>query len=151
MLKRSITYTNFNDVEVTEDFYFNISKSEIAEMELGRIPGGSFGSYMQRIVDAKDISAMIVEFKNLLLLSYGRKSEDGRSFMKNDQIRAEFEASPAYDLMFIEFATDAEKAYQFIEGVLPKDVVADINRDDVKAKYVAATTATTPTTPSQES
>jgi len=143
MLKRPITYTNFNGVEITEDFYFNLSKAEITEMELTG-PGGSFGDYMQRIVNAKNVAAMLVEFKKLLMLSYGRKSEDGKSFMKSDEIRSEFEGSPAYDILFMEFATDTEKAYQFIEAILPADVVGSVKKEDIQAKYIAATTGSTP-------
>jgi hypothetical protein len=118
MLKQSITYTDFNDTTRTEDFYFNLSKAEVAELELG-VKGG-LSETLKRIVAEEDSSAIIEHFKKIILLAVGQKSADGRVFMKNETIRSEFANSNAYSELFMLLATNAEEAAKFINGILPK-------------------------------
>ena len=118
MLKKVISYEDFNGVEQSELFYFNLSKSELAEMEL-TMPGG-MGSYIDKIVQAKEIPELARLFKKLILQSYGVKSEDGKKFIKNEQLRDEFECSAAYDVLFMELISDADKASEFCNGILPE-------------------------------
>lgn len=119
MLKKTITYQDFNGVERTEDFYFNLNKAEVAEMEM-KTPGG-YAEMLQRIAKAQDGKSIIEEFKKLVLESYGVKSPDGRRFIKNDALREEFEQTNAYPEIFMELATDAEKASEFVNGIMPKE------------------------------
>ena len=88
MLKKVITYTDYNGVERTEEFLFNLSKAELMEMEMGT--AGGLSSMIQGIVDSKDIPAIVDIFKKLLLKAYGKKSPDGRRFIKSDEISQEF-------------------------------------------------------------
>ena len=120
MLKKTITYTDYNGVERTEDFYFNLSKAEIAEMEL-EIPGG-MAANLKQITEAKDTPSLIKIFKNLILRSYGVKSSDGERFIKNQQVREEFEQSEAYSELFMELATNADSAAEFVNGIIPADL-----------------------------
>lgn len=124
MLKRDITYTDFNDNQVTETFYFNVSKSELVELEYSYKEG--FGEALQRIIKTEDKGEIIATFKKLVLIAYGEKSEDGKKFIKNDELRAEFVQSAAYDALFMELAVDDKKAAEFIQGVLPKDLSAEV-------------------------
>ena len=117
MLKKTITYTNYNGVEVTEDFYFNLSKAEVMEMELSK--DGGLAEQLQRIIDAQDAPAIIKEFKDFVLKSYGEKSPDGKRFMKNDEIRDNFAATEAYSIIFMEIATNTDAATSFVNGVIP--------------------------------
>jgi cation transport regulator ChaB len=121
MLKRTITYTDYNGVERTEDFYFNLTQAEISEMELSH--DGGLTAMIDRIVKAKDQSQIIKVFKTLLLSAYGQKSEDGRRFIKNDAVREEFAQTEAYSIIFMELATDDQKADEFIKGIMPKTAV----------------------------
>lgn len=121
MLKKTITYQDFNGVERTEDFYFNLNKAEVAEMELST-PGG-YAEMLQRIARAQDGRSIIKEFKKLVLDSYGIKSADGRRFIKNDTLREEFEQTNAYPIIFMELATDADKAAEFVNGIMPNEAV----------------------------
>lgn len=120
MLKRNITYTDYNDNRVTETFYFNLTKSELIEMEMG-IDGG-FGEHLQRIVKAQNGPALIAEFKKLILSSYGVKSDDGKRFMKSPELQKEFAETAAYNELFLELAGDENAATVFIEGIMPKDM-----------------------------
>jgi len=129
MLKKAIKYKNLNDEEVEEDFYFNLSSAELLEMELVH-EGGSFGDYMKRIVASKDKGKLITEFKNLILLAYGEKSEDGRHFVKSPDISHMFTMCPAYSVLFMELSTDEKKALDFVRGILPDDLQGDIPDQD---------------------
>lgn len=120
MLKKTITYTDFNDVERTEDFYFNLTKAEVMEMEMSTT--GGLAEMIQRIVAAQDAPAIIKIFKDLLLKAYGEKSPDGKRFVKSQELRDAFEQTEAYSILFMELATDDKKAAEFINGIVPVDV-----------------------------
>lgn len=120
MLKKTITYTDYNGVERKEDFYFNLTKAEITEMELGTV--GGLVETLQKIIDAKDAPSIIRCFKDLVLKSYGEKSADGKRFIKNDEIREAFSQTEAYSILFMELATNAEEASKFVNGIIPSDL-----------------------------
>ena len=120
MLKKTISYTDYDGNQRTEDFYFNLSKAEITEMELSM--EGGMRAYIQRIIAAKSQLELVKLFKDVVLKSYGKKSADGRLFMKNDAIRAEFEAHPAYSMIYMDLVTDETKASAFVNGIMPADM-----------------------------
>ena len=120
MIKKTITYTDYNDVERTEDFYFNLSKAELIEMEA--TTNGGLSEKIKKIVAANDTSAILKEFKDLVLKAYGEKSEDGKRFIKNDEIREAFSQTEAYSIIFMELATDEAAAAAFVNGIVPADV-----------------------------
>lgn len=118
MLKKTVTYTDYNGVERTEDFYFNLTRSELMEMHL--TTEGGMDEKINSIIKAKSQPELEKLFKEILLKSYGKKSPDGRLFMKNDEIRAEFEASPVYDELYMKLFTDENTAADFVNGVIPQ-------------------------------
>jgi hypothetical protein len=120
MLKKTITYTDYNDNERTEDFYFNLSKAELMEMEMGTT--GGMTEMVKRLVASQDTAAIVKIFKDLVLKAYGQKSLDGKRFIKNDELRDEFSQTEAYSILFMELATDADAAAKFINGIIPVDV-----------------------------
>ena len=122
MLKKTITYKDYNDNERTEDFYFNLSKAELMEMEMG--VSGGLAEMIQRIVSAQDAPSIIKIFKDLILKAYGVKSADGKRFEKTEKLSAEFAQTEAYSILFMELATDADAAAAFVNGIMPADVVA---------------------------
>lgn len=117
MLKKKITYTDYNGTERTEDFYFNLTKAEIMEMELGT--SGGLAEMIQRIVDAQDAPSIIKVFKDLILKAYGEKSPDGKRFIKSKEISESFSQTEAYSQLFMELATDSVAAAEFVNGIMP--------------------------------
>ena len=117
MLKLTRTYTDYNGLSRTEDFYFNLTQAEVTEMELS-VDGGLV-EMINRIVAAKDGKQIIALFKDIVLRSYGEKSPDGRRFIKTPEIRDAFAQTEAYSDLFMELATDAKKAAEFVSGIVP--------------------------------
>jgi len=128
MLKREITFEDFNGEKVTETLWFHLSKSEMIEMDANH--EGGLEATIKRIMKTNDRQGLVREFQNLLLLAYGQKSEDGRKFIKSDALREEFKQTAAYDAMFMELATDDKAAANFMKGILPKDMAAEVARLD---------------------
>ena len=120
MIKKTITYTDFNGNERTEDFYFNLTKAEITKMELST--KGGLAEMIQRIVAAQDTPAIIEVFEDLIKRSYGVKTPDGRGFSKKFEDLDAFMATEAYSQLFMELATDADAAAKFVNGVVPADM-----------------------------
>ena len=120
MIKETITYTDYNNVERTEDFYFNLTKAEIMEMEMST--KGGLAETIQRIVAAQDQPAIIKIFKDLIIKAYGVKSLDGKRFIKNEEVVNEFVQTEAYSQMFMKLATDADAAAKFVNGIVPADM-----------------------------
>lgn len=117
MIKWKIKYTDYNGEAQEEDFYFNLSKAEVMEMDLNA--NGAYSEYLQRIVDTRDGKKIAEEFKNLILKSYGEKSPDGRRFIKSEDKTQEFMQTEAYSELYIQLATEEGAADKFITGILP--------------------------------
>lgn len=125
MLKKSITYKNFDNETVTEDFYFNMTKAELVELELSE--RGGLGDTLKAIVDSKDGAKIIEYFKKIILLSYGERSEDGRRFIKSPELASSFSHTEAYSELFMELATDANVAAAFVAGIMPSDLAEEVS------------------------
>lgn len=119
MLKKTVTYEDYNGVERTEDFYFNMSEAEVMEMEMS-INGG-LSTMIDRIVAAQDSATLIKIFKDMVLRAYGVKSDDGRRFIKNQEVRDNFAQTEAYSIIFMELVTNAEAAAKFVNGIIPQN------------------------------
>lgn len=121
MLKHTITYEDFSGETVTEDFYFNLTKAETAEMELATT--GGMSKYLQDIVQKEDVAKIMAAFKEILLRSVGRRSPDGRRFFKSKEITEDFLSSGAYSVLFMQLMTDAEFSANFVNKIMPQDLV----------------------------
>ena len=121
MLKKEITYTDFDGNERTETFYFNFTQAEIAEMELTH-PGG-FANHIKRIIAASEYPVIVKLFKDIILKSYGEKDETGRRFVKSKEMAEAFSQTAAYSKLFIELATDDQAAADFVNAILPKELM----------------------------
>lgn len=117
MIKKTVTYTDYNGVERTEDFYFNLSKAEVTEMELS-VDGG-LAQMLENIVNSKDNKEIIRMFKEIVLKAYGEKSPDGRRFIKNKELSDAFSQTEAYSEIFMELALNEQAAIDFVNGILP--------------------------------
>jgi len=118
MLCKTIKFEDWNGVEREEDFYFNLSESELMEMEMST--EGGFTSMMLKIIQKKSAPKLMEVFKTLIAKSYGEKSDDGRRFVKTKELADEFMQTPAYDSLFMELVTNADAASSFINGIVPK-------------------------------
>ena len=129
MIKETIIYNDYNGTERKEDFYFNLTKAEIMEMEMST--KGGLAEMIQRIIAAQDQPAIIKIFKDLIIKSYGVKSADGKRFIKNDEVVEEFVQTEAFSQLFMKLATDSDAAAKFVNGIVPADMakqMAEQNR-----------------------
>ena len=120
MLKKTVTYVDYNGVERTEDFYFNLSKAEVAEMELS-VEGG-FSKMLEEIVKSKDNVKIMELFKQMVLKAYGEKSADGKRFVKSKELSEAFSQTEAYSEIFMELALDEKAAAAFVNGIMPANL-----------------------------
>lgn len=118
MLKKTITYTDYDGLERTEEFRFNLTKAELVDMEL--TTAGTFSETMKRIIAEKDIIRIAKLFKELLLKSYGVKSDDGKRFVKSQELSEAFSQTEAYNDLYIELLSNPEEAAKFFAEVAPK-------------------------------
>ena len=125
MIKKVMEYTDYNGNERKETLWFNLSEAELTEMELG-VDGG-LAAYITRISEEQSGPKIIEIFKKIILKAYGVKSDDGRRFIKSEELRNEFEQTEMYSMLFMELATKADKAAEFINGVVPKSVKSSVD------------------------
>ena len=129
MLKKIITYTDYNGVERTEDFYFNISKAELADMQMSEEDG--YDQKLKNIIEANDRKSIYETFKYFIHASYGEKSIDGKRFMKKDPVTGAplyiaFMESEAYSVLFLELIQSDETMAAFINGIMPPDIAQQL-------------------------
>lgn len=125
MLRRDITYTNFDGVEVTDTLYFNLSKSELILWQTSE--NGGLAEKLQKMLNQKDGKLIMQTFYDILLKSYGEKSADGRRFIKSDELSKAFSETPAFDILFSELLSDPEKALLFVRQVMPPEFQAQLD------------------------
>ena len=126
MIKKTITYTDYDGNERTEDFYFNLSKPELIEMQTSE--AGGLEKKIEKISKEQDIKKIIELMKDIIQKSYGVKSDDGKRFIKNQEVLDEFMQSEAYSELCMERATDAKSASNFVEGILPKGLAEEAKK-----------------------
>ncbi|MBQ0057447.1 MAG: hypothetical protein KBT20_07290 [Bacteroidales bacterium] len=131
MVKETITYVDYNGVERTEDYFFNLNKAEVIEMELSSET--SLADRLTTIVNAKNRPAIVKVFKDILFKAYGEKSEDGKRFIKSDELSIAFSQTPAYEQLFMKLATNDVYAADFINKIVP-----EVSESEVAAAKAAA-------------
>lgn len=123
MLKKTITYTDYNGDERTEDFYFNLTKVECMELEFGNFgEGKTLSESISMLMHSNNMGKAIEIIKRFALMAYGVKSPDGKRFIKNDEVREEFEQSPAFEQLYWDLVTNVEQAADFFSGIIPASV-----------------------------
>lgn len=133
MLAKNITYLDFDGKERTETFHFHMMQSEIVEMQVSKEEG--YDEFIKRIMATEDKKELIALFKQIILMSYGVRSEDGRGFTKSPELSEAFSHTEAFSNLFMELATDADAAAKFIEGITPA-----MPKDKLPAKSSKSTT-----------
>lgn len=137
MLKKTITYTDYDGVERTEDFYFNLSKAELMDMEL--LTAGGMEKFINRIIQEQDMERLVELFKSIIHKSVGVKSVDGKRFIKNQEVLDDFIQSEAYSVLYMELISDAGAAADFINGIMPAGLVTDDVKKEVDIQLGIAT------------
>lgn len=127
MLKKTVTCVDYNGVEYTDDYYFNLTKAEIMKMEMG--VAGGLAEKLQKIIATNDAVKIMEFFEELVLKAYGEKSDDGKRFIKSPEISAAFSQTEAYSTIFMELALDAEKAAEFVNGIVPADLAKQLENN----------------------
>lgn len=130
MLKKTITYEDYDGNQRTEDFYFNLTKAELIEYQSST--NGGIEKFIQKVIDARDTKRLIELFKDLICRSYGEKSLDGKRFIKSKELTDEFIQTPAYSELFMELATDSDQASKFVIGLIPKDLAGEVEKEMTK-------------------
>lgn len=138
MLRKNIKYTDYDGNERSEDFFFNLSKAELTEMQLG--VSGGLDQMVAAIVKAQNVPEIIRIFKKIILASYGEKSADGRRFIKTNKdgqpLGNEFAETEAYSVLFTELASDSKAAADFINGIVPSDLeVSEEKQKEIMKQY----------------
>lgn len=130
MYKKTMIYVDYNGVERTEDFYFNLNKAELLELELGT--EGGYEQLLTKIIKTKDQVKLIKIFKDLILMTYGEKSPDGRRFIKSDELRESFMQTEAYSDLFLLLASDDKEAAAFVNGIIPQSLRDQISPEELE-------------------
>jgi hypothetical protein len=120
VLKKTITYKDFNDVEQSDEFHFHLSAEKLLELE-ATLPGG-FEAHVENILKSQDGAQILELFKRLIRYSIGHVSEDGKRFVQNDAITNDFVQTNAYTALFLELGSDADTAAAFFNGIVPQDL-----------------------------
>lgn len=118
MYVKPITYTDYDGVQHTDKFYFNISKAELIEMDASET--GGLTKRLQEIVDANETADIFKRVKSIILKAYGRKSPDGKRFIKSHEMSQEFEQTEAYSELIMEFMQNPKSFEEFMRHTLPK-------------------------------
>lgn len=136
MLKKTIKYTDYNGRERSEDFYFNLSKAEIAEMEL--TTQGGLQNMLSRFIKAEDQPSLFKVFKEFILKTYGERDVDGKRFIKNNgELAKAFVETEAYSELFIELISSPNAMSDFVLAVIPADMAAKMPKDPEELSKIA--------------
>jgi hypothetical protein len=117
MLKKTISYKDYNGVERTETFYFNLSETELTQMEFEK--SGGLAQYIEKIVAAQEAPELMALFNDLIFKSYGEKSLDGKYFKKSKELSENFSQTEAYNELFMELTTNTDAGIAFMNGIMP--------------------------------
>ncbi len=126
MLKKTITFEDLDGNEITEDFYFHMKKSDLVELQVSE--DGGLTNTLRAVIEADDEKTLVSIFKKLILSAYGVRAADGRGFIKNDELRDSFAATDAYSQLFMELATNAASAAEFMNGIMPNSLAKEVDK-----------------------
>lgn len=132
MLKKTVTYEDYDSIVRTEDHYFNLTESELTMMEMSEV--GGYQKRLESMVQSKDSTSMIQVIHDFVKASYGQKSPDGKRFIKSSELYEEFSQTEAYNKIFMELLTDDNAAIEFVIGVLPKSIGAAVREKMLEEK-----------------
>lgn len=132
MYVKQITYTDYNGETRTEPFYFNLNKGELIKIQLSK--NGGYETYLNRLITTENQSEMIEVFDQFIKMSYGVKSDDGKKFIKNQEVLDDFIQSEAYSELITELLTNDKTSADFFNGILPAELIAEITKEVKEGK-----------------
>lgn len=132
MYKKTITYNDFNGNERTETFYFNLTKAELLQMELAQ--EGGMSNLIEKITNAEDVPRLVELFNTIIDKSYGQKSEDGKRFIKSEEVLEAFKQTQAYSDFYTELVTNTDLAVEFVNNIVPKDLINSSNVVSIESR-----------------
>lgn len=130
MYKKTITYVDYDGNKRTEDHWFHLTEAELTMMNMSY--AGGMQKRIDRIISSQNGAEIMRVFQDILRKSYGVKSDDGRRFIKSDEIFTDFEQTEAYSQLFMELCTDSKSAAEFVNNVIPKDLAAKVEKEKEK-------------------
>lgn len=137
MLIKEIKYEDFNGNEVEEKFYFNLSSAELTEWQLS-VDGG-LEQKINKIINSRNVPEIAALFKEIIMMSYGEKSDDGKRFIKSKELTDSFIQTEAYSNLYMELVQDDKAAADFINGIIPKklrDQAENVKKSNPKIEIV---------------
>lgn len=149
MIKKTVTYKDFNDEEQTDELLFHMSKADLIQLQMEE-GGDGFGEYIQQITDAEDSAEVWRIFKKILKMSFGKKSPDGKRFIKTDEQWDEFTSSEAYSTLVMDLMSDPNAMAEFITKLVPQDLDADVAKITATNGAPQAAPAATNTAPPKQ-
>lgn len=136
MYKKTITYEDFLGQERTEEFFFNLTKAEIVEW-LSTNAEYTLDRVLEHMSKKQNVKGLMESVKQLIYMAYGEISIDGRRFIKNQEVKDNFMETNAYSVLFMELATDAKAAAEFVNSIIPKDLAESV--DQIMKEHPGAT------------
>lgn len=136
MLKRVINFKDFEGNPISREYRFHMSEAELMELEMSE--NGGWDSMVKQAANTQDGPKLIEIFKKMILLSYGEISTDDVSFIKvrdGHKLAEDFMQTNAYSVLFMELATDAKKASEFVNGVIPSDLAEKVAKEADAKKH----------------
>lgn len=125
MISKTIEFTDYKGKERKMEYFFDINKAEAMEMQFSR--AGGLEAHLQKVIDAENEQEIVQFFKEFILKAYGEISDDGLRFIKSEELSTAFSQTPAYSILYMELSTDAKKAVEFVNGVLPSKAEMESN------------------------
>ena len=142
MLKKTITFKDLDGNQLEEDFYFNLSKAELAEMEIGETKHGGMSGILQKIIEEEDGKKIVEMLNEIIKSAYGVRSDDNRRFIKNEQVWEDFYHTDAHSELLFELYTDPQSASAFMKGIAPAEVgdkmedVSGLSPEEIRKKAI---------------
>lgn len=121
MYKKTISYTDYDGNKRTEDFYFNMNKAELTRW-LSTTGEYTLDKVMLKLLRDKNAKEIMDIMESLVKISYGEKSLDGITFVKDDDTWKRFRYSEAFAELYYNLCTDAKYAGEFFNGIIPKEL-----------------------------
>lgn len=132
MYSKTIKFTDFDGNQREETHYFNLTKAELVELQTSEL--GGLDKALKRIIEAKNTPEIVKTIKMVIEKAYGVKSPDGRKFEKSPEIFADFAQTEAYSELFMLLSTNDNEAARFFNGLIPKDLADQVNKEIAKQK-----------------